>query len=152
MTVAQGPAGDDAPPRSPVGSDAIGSEAPLPSPQSTAASLAPERPPSSGPVAARAQAVRVERSRAVTARRSVLGGVDRELPPVNLAVVEEPDRLGCLGLTAELDEREPPRPAGLAIGGQVDLDDRASRGQELRQGVRRGPELQVPYKDAGWNG
>jgi hypothetical protein len=106
----------------------------------------------SGPVTARARAVRVERSRAVTAWRSVLGGVDRELPPVDLAVVEEPDRLGRLGLAGELDEREPPRSSGLAISGQIDLDDAASRGQELRQGVGGGPEVQVPDEDASWNG
>jgi len=66
--------------------------------------------------------------------------------------VEEPDRLGRLGFAGKLNEREPPRPSGLAISGQVDLDDAASRGQELRQGVRRGPEVQVPDEDARWNG
>jgi hypothetical protein len=42
--------------------------------------------------------------------------------------VEEPDRLGRLGLAGELDEREPSRAPGLAIGGQVDLDDAAGLG------------------------
>jgi hypothetical protein len=66
--------------------------------------------------------------------------------------VEEPDRLGRLGLAGELDEREPPRPSGFTISGQEDLDDAARGGQELREGVRRGPEVQVPDEDARWNG
>jgi hypothetical protein len=95
---------------------------------------------------------RVERPRTVTARRSILGGIDRELATVDLTVVEEPDRPGRLGLAGELDEREPPRASSLTIGGQVDLDDAAGLGQKLRQGLRRGAEIQVPNEDASWNG
>ena len=66
--------------------------------------------------------------------------------------MEEPDRLGGLGLAAELNEGKPPRAAGLTIGGQVDLDDAAGLGQKLCQGVPCGPEVQVPDEDASWNG
>jgi hypothetical protein len=85
-------------------------------------------------------------------RRAILRRVDGEPPPRHLAVVEEADRLGRLGLGGELDEGEPPRASGLPIGGEVDLDDGAGRGQELGQGVRRGLEVQIPDEDACWNG
>lgn len=66
--------------------------------------------------------------------------------------MKEPDRLGRLGFVAELDEGEPPRAAGLAIGGQIDLDDAAGLGQKLREGIGRGSEIQISDEDAGWNG
>jgi hypothetical protein len=66
--------------------------------------------------------------------------------------VKEPDRRRRLRLAGELDEREAPRASGLAISREVDLDDAARFGEELRQGVGRGPEVQVPDEDAGWNG
>jgi hypothetical protein len=125
-----------------------GSETPLPPSQSTAASLALERLPAGRSIASRARAARIERARAVTARRAVFGGVDGELSPVDLAVVEEADRLDRLGLAGELDEGEPPRAPGLTIGGEVDLDDGPRRGQEVSQGIRRGPEVQIPDEEA----
>jgi hypothetical protein len=66
--------------------------------------------------------------------------------------VEEPDRLGRLELAGELDERESARATGLPVSGQVDLDDAAGLGQELRQNILGGAEIQVPNEDAGWNG
>jgi hypothetical protein len=66
--------------------------------------------------------------------------------------MKEPDRLGRLGLVGELDEGEPPRAAGLAIGWQVDLHDAAGLGQKLREGIGRGSEVQIADEDAGWNG
>jgi hypothetical protein len=56
----------------------------------------------------------------------VLGRVDRQPSPFDLAVVKELDRR--FGLGGELDEREPPGPPGLAIRGQVHLDDAARFG------------------------
>ena len=126
----------------------------LPPPQSPATSLALERLPSPGPgsVACPTRPARVERSRPVAARGPVLGGVDREPPAVELAVVEESDRRSHLGLAGELDERKAPRAPGLAIRGQVDLHHAARLGQELRQGVGRGPGRQVSDEDSGRNG
>lgn len=137
-------------------SRASSSKAALSPAQASPASLALERLAGggTGSVAATsaARAVRVERSGTIPPRRAILRGVDRELAPVDLTVVEEPDRLGGLGLVAKLDEGEPPRASGLAVRGQVYLDDAACLGQELRQGVGRGAKVQVSDEDSGWNG
>jgi hypothetical protein len=66
--------------------------------------------------------------------------------------MKKPDRLRGLGLVAELDEGEPSRAAGLTIGGQVDLDDAPGLGQQLREGVRRGSQVQISDEYSGWNG
>jgi hypothetical protein len=95
---------------------------------------------------------RIERPRAGWARRPVLGRVDRQPSPVDLAVVKELDRCGGLGLGGKLDERESPGPPGLAIRGQVRLDDAARFGQERGQRIRGGAEGQIPDEDAGRDG
>jgi hypothetical protein len=66
--------------------------------------------------------------------------------------VKELDRRGGLGLGGELNEREPPGPPGLAIRGQVDLDDAACLGQERGQSIRGGAEGEIPDEDAGCDG
>jgi hypothetical protein len=96
--------------------------------------------------------VRIERSRSGRARGPVFGGVDCQPSPFDLAVVKEPDRRGGLGLGGELDEREPPRPPGLAIRGQVDFDDAARLGEECGQSIRGGAEGEIPDEDAGCDG
>ena len=106
----------------------VASEAPLPTSQAATAALALER--ACGPVTSRPRVMRIERPRSGRARGPVLGRVDRQPSPLDLAVVKDLDRRGSLGLGGELHEREPPGPPGLAIRGQVDLDDAASLGQE----------------------
>jgi hypothetical protein len=130
----------------------VGSEAPLPTSQAAAASLAFERTPACGPIAPRARVVRIERSRSGRAWVPVLGSVDCQPSPLDLAVVKELDRRGGLGLGGELNEREPPGPPGLAIRGQVDLDDAACLGQERGQSIRGGAEGEIPDEDAGCDG
>jgi len=66
--------------------------------------------------------VRVEGTGSVTPRRAILRGVDRELASCDFTVVEEPDRLGGLGLGAELDEGKSPGTPRFAVCGQVHLD------------------------------
>jgi hypothetical protein len=61
--------------------------------------------------------VRIERSRSGRAGGPVLGGVDGQLSPLDLAVVKELDRRGGLGLRGELNERESTGPTGLPIRG-----------------------------------
>jgi hypothetical protein len=129
-----------------------GSEAPLPTSQAAAASLALERTPGCGPIAPPARAARIERARSGRTRGPVLGGVDREPSSIDLAVVKELDRRGGLGLGGELNEREPPGPPGLAIRRQVDLDDVARLGQEGGQRVGGGGEGEVPDEDTGSDG
>ena len=129
------------------------SETPLPPPEASAAALALEGPAGRGPVAAApAGATRAEGSRALPARRSVLGGIDRELPSLDLAVVEEPDGLGRLAFGRELDECEPARPTGLTVGGKIHLHDVTGLGEELGEGIRGHAEVQIADEDAGWNG
>ena len=72
---------------------------------------------------------RLERPRSGRAWGPVLGRVDRQPSPLDLAVVKELDCRGGLGLGGELNERESPGPPGLAIRGQIDLDDIASLGE-----------------------
>jgi hypothetical protein len=96
--------------------------------------------------------VRIERSQGGRPRRSVLGRVDSEPSPLDLAIVKELDRRGRLGLGSELDEREPPGPPGLAIRGQIDLDDAASLGQERGQSIHGRAEGEIPDEDAGCDG
>jgi hypothetical protein len=96
--------------------------------------------------------VRIERSQGGRPRRSVLGRVDSEPSPLDLAIVKELDRRGRLGLGGELDEREPPGPPGLAIRGQVDFDDVASLGQERGQSIHGRAEGEIPDEDAGCDG
>jgi hypothetical protein len=96
--------------------------------------------------------MRIERPRPGRARGPVLGRVDRQPSPLDLAVVKDLDRRGSLGLGGELHEREPPGPPGLPIRGQVDLDDAASLGQERGQSIRGGAEGQIPDEDAGCDG
>ena len=97
--------------------------------------------------------MRIERPRSGRARgRPVLGRVDRQPSPLDLAVVKDLDRRGSLGLGGELHEREPPGPSGLAIRGQVDLDDAASLGQECGQSIRGDAEGEIPDEDAGCDG
>ena len=138
--------------RPPAIATARGSEAPLPTSQAAAASLALERTPGCGPIAPPARAARIERARSGRARGPVLGGVDREPSSIDLAVVKELDRRGGLGLGGELNEREPPGPPGLAIRRQVDLDDVARLGQERGQRVGGGAEGEVPDEDTGSDG
>lgn len=88
----------------------------------------------------------------VAGPRSVLGRVDHELPPVHLAIVEEPDRLGRFGLARQLDERKATRSTGLAVGGEVDVDDAPGLGEEPGQGVSGGLVAEVPDEDSWWNG
>ena len=107
---------------------------------------------SGGSIAAAARPGGVERPRTVAARRSIPGDVYRELAPVDLTVVEEPDRLGRFHVAGELDEREAARAARLAIGRQVDLYDAARLGQKLRQGILRGPDIQIADEDTSCNG
>jgi hypothetical protein len=66
--------------------------------------------------------------------------------------VKESDRRRRLGLGGELDERESPGPPGLAIRGQVDLDDVAGLGEERSESVRGGVEGEIPDEDAGCDG
>ena len=96
--------------------------------------------------------MRIERPRPGRARGPVLGRVDRQPSPLDLAVVEDLDRRGSLGLGGELHERESPGPPGLAIRGQVDLDDAASLGQERGQSIRGDAEGEIPDEDAGCDG
>lgn len=117
----------------------VGSEAPLPTPQAAAASLALERPPACRPVIPPARAVRIEWSQSGLAWWPVFRGVDDQLPSIDLAVVKEPDRGGGLGLGGELDEGEPPGPPRVTVGWQVDLDDAARLRQECSQRVRGSP-------------
>jgi len=96
--------------------------------------------------------MRIERPRSGRARGPVLGRVDRQPSPLDLAIVEELDRRGGLGLGGELDERESPGPSGLAVRGQVDLDDAARLGQERGQRIRGGAEGEIPDEDASRDG
>ena len=96
--------------------------------------------------------MRIERPRPGRARGPVLGRVDRQPSPLDLAVVKDLDRRGSLGLGGELHERESPGPPGLAIRGQVDLDDAASLGQERGQSIRGDAEGEIPDEDAGCDG
>jgi hypothetical protein len=128
------------------------SEASFPSPQAATAALPLEGLSLSGPIAAPARPRVVERPRTVAAGRSIPGDVDRELAPVDLTVVEEPDRLGRFHVAGELDEREAARASRLSIGRQVDLDDAARLGQKLRQGILRGCDVQVADENTRWNG
>jgi hypothetical protein len=66
--------------------------------------------------------------------------------------VKELDRCGGLGLGGKLDEREPAGPPGLAIRGQIHLDDAARFGQKRGQGIRGGAEGQIPDEDAARDG
>ena len=95
----------------------VGSEAPLPTTQAAAAALALERTPARGSIAPRARVGRIERSRSGRAWGPVIGRVDCQPSSLDLAVVKELDRRGGFGLGGELNEREPPRPPGLAIRG-----------------------------------
>ena len=56
-----------------------------------------------------------------------------------------------LGL-GELDERESARPAGLAIGRQVHVDDAPRFGEQRRQLLLGGAEIQIAYKNLRRNG
>jgi hypothetical protein len=94
----------------------------------------------------------IERPRSGRTRGPVLGRVDRQPSPLDLAVVKDLDRRGGLGLGGELHEREPPGPPGLAIRGQVDRDDAASLGQECGQSIRGDAEGEIPDEDAGCDG
>jgi hypothetical protein len=129
---------------------ALGSKAPLSPTQAAAASLALER--ACGPIAPPDRVARIERPRSGRAQGPVLGRVDRQPSPLDLAVVKELDRCGSLGFGGELNEREPPGSPGLAIRGQVDLDDAASLGQERGQRICGGAEGEIPDEDAGCDG
>src|SRR2546423_85649 len=58
-----------------------------------------------------------------------LGLVHRQRPAVELGPVEGRD--GLVPAVAHLDEREPPRPAGLPVHDQLHLGDRAVLGERL---------------------
>ncbi len=96
--------------------------------------------------------MQIERPRPGRARGPVLGRVDRQPSPLDLAVVKELDRRGRLGRGGELHEREPPGPAGLAIRRQEDLDDAARLRQERGQSFRSDAEGEIPDEDAGSDG
>jgi len=94
----------------------------------------------------------IEWPRSGRARGPVLGRVDRQPSSLDLAVVKELNRRGGLGLGGELNEREPPRPPGLTIRGQVDLDDTTRLGQERGQRIRGDADGEIPDEDAGGDG
>jgi hypothetical protein len=95
---------------------------------------------------------RIERPGSGRAWGPVLGRVDGQPSPLDLAIVKELDRRGRLGLGGELDERESPGPPRLAIRGQIDLDDAASFGEERGQSICGGAEGEIPDEDAGCDG
>jgi hypothetical protein len=65
--------------------------------------------------------------------------------------VEASDRVGCLGFGSVLDEGEAARPAGFAIGTNVDANDASCRGEKVRELLLGRAEAQIADKNLGRN-
>jgi hypothetical protein len=124
------------------------------------AALAPEpavlgRAPAEPTPAGVVPAEHGRRSRPIGARTALgpawalVGGIDVEASAPDLSAIEEPDRVGRLGVAGELHERKAPRPTGLAVGGEAGADDAARFGQKCRQLILGGLIAQVADEDLG---
>lgn len=86
------------------------------------------------------------------ALRPVLGHVDVELASLELVLVELLDALLGFFLVRELDEGETSRPAGVAVGRQIDVNDLPGFCEQVGELALGRVVTQVSDKYLGWNG
>src|SRR5262245_14724537 len=129
------------------------SEAPLASPDTAPAALAPEGPLRGRRATAQPQAEAAGSIGPGAPRATGPGAsdVDPQLAAFQVPALEQPDRLGRLGIAGELHEGEPSRLTRHTIAREVDRDDTARRRQELCELLGSRLEAQVADEDPCWN-
>jgi hypothetical protein len=82
---------------------------------------------------------------------AIVGVVHTQATTAEVVTVEAADRIRCLRVASVLDESESARPAGFAIGADVDADDTSSRSEKLRELLLGRGEAQIADENLGRN-